>query len=69
MGRRLSEIAVPTLILWGAQDTVTPPYNAVTFDEMIPNSRRVIFDDVGHLTMEEAPARTAALIDEFLEHD
>ncbi len=65
-GRRLSELTLPTLILWGAQDSVTPPYNAVTFDEMIPNSRLVIFDDVGHLTMEEAPARTASLIDEFL---
>lgn len=65
-GRRLGEISLPTLILWGAQDAVTPPYNALTFDEMMPNSRLVIFDDVGHLTMEEAPARTAALIDEFL---
>ncbi len=65
-GRRLGEITLPTLILWGAQDTVTPPYNALTFDAMMPNSRLVIFDDVGHLTMEEAPARTAALIDEFL---
>lgn len=64
--QRLGEVTLPTLILWGAQDTVTPPYNAVTFDEMMPNSRRVIFDDVGHLTMEEAPARTATLIDEFL---
>ena len=65
-GQRLSEITLPTLILWGAEDTVTPPYNAVTFDQMIPNSRLVVFDNVGHLTMEEAPQRTAALIDEFL---
>lgn len=65
-GRRLSKITLPTLILWGDQDMVAPLYNAVTFNEMIPNSRLVIFDDVGHITMEEAPARTAALIDEFL---
>ena len=65
-GRRLSELTLPTLILWGAQDPVTLPSNAVTFDEMIPNSRLVIFDDVGHLTMEEAPVRTAGVIDEFL---
>jgi pimeloyl-ACP methyl ester carboxylesterase len=64
--QQLSEVTLPTLILWGAQDSVTPPHDAVTFDEMIPNSRLVIFDDVGHLTMEEAPARTASLIDEFL---
>lgn len=65
-GQRLSELTLPTIILWGAHDPVTLPYNAVTFDEVIPNSRLVIFDDVGHLTMEEAPSRTAALIDEFL---
>jgi len=57
---------VPTLILWGAQDRVTPPYNAKTFDEMIPNSRLVMFEGVGHLPMEEAPERTAAAIDAFL---
>ena len=65
-GQRLDELTLPTLILWGAHDPVTLPYDAMTFNEMIPNSRLVIFDDVGHLTMEEAPARTAALIDEFL---
>ena len=65
-GLRLGEISVPTLILWGAQDGVTPPYNAKTFDETIPDSRSVIFGDVGHLTMEEAPERSAAAIDEFL---
>ena len=65
-GRQLSELTLPTLILWGAHDPVTLPHNAMTFDEMIPDSRLVIFDDVGHLTMEEAPSRTAALIDEFL---
>jgi pimeloyl-ACP methyl ester carboxylesterase len=65
-GQRLSEVTAPTLILWGAQDPVTPPYNAKTFDEMIPNSRLEIFDGVGHLTMEEVPERTAAAIDEFL---
>jgi pimeloyl-ACP methyl ester carboxylesterase len=66
-GQRLSEITVPTLIVWGAQDRVTPPYDAKTFDEMIPNSRLVIFEDVGHIAMEEAPERTAAAIDEFLD--
>lgn len=65
-GERLSEITAPTLILWGAQDRVTPPYVGETFDEMIPNSRFAMFEDVGHLTMEEAPKRTAAAIDAFL---
>jgi pimeloyl-ACP methyl ester carboxylesterase len=65
-GQRLSEITVPTLILWGAQDRVTPPYAAETFDEMIPNSRLAMFEDVGHVAMEEAPERAAAAVDAFL---
>ncbi len=66
-GQRLGDITVPTLVLWGARDRVTPPYNAKTFDEKIPNSRSEIFEGVGHITMEEAPARTAAAIDAFLQ--
>jgi pimeloyl-ACP methyl ester carboxylesterase len=65
--QRLSDISVPTLILWGAQDRVTPPHNAKTFDEMIPDSRSAVFEGVGHITMEEAPERTAVAIDEFLD--
>jgi pimeloyl-ACP methyl ester carboxylesterase len=66
-GERLSDITVPTLILWGDQDRVTPLDDARTFDEMIPDSRLVVFEDVGHIAMEEAPERTAAAIDEFLD--
>jgi pimeloyl-ACP methyl ester carboxylesterase len=65
-GERLGEVAVPTLILWGAEDHVIPPHNAETFHEMIPNSDLQIFDGVGHLAMEEAPERTATAITEFL---
>ncbi|MCH9695387.1 MAG: alpha/beta hydrolase [Gammaproteobacteria bacterium] len=64
---RLNELTLPTLILWGAEDQVTLPGDAITFDEMIPNSELEIFEDVGHLTMEEAPEHTAAAIDAFLQ--
>ncbi len=65
-GERLREILLPTLILWGDQDRVTPPDNAKTFDEMIPNSQVIMFEGVGHIPMEEAPERTATAIDAFL---
>ena len=65
-GQRLGEIAVPTLILWGTEDRVIPPDNANTFFEMIPGAELQIFDGVGHLPMEEAPARTAVAIETFL---
>ena len=63
---RLSEVTVPALILWGAEDRVIPPDNAMTFHQMIPNSELQIFDGVGHLAMEEAPERTAKAIELFL---
>jgi pimeloyl-ACP methyl ester carboxylesterase len=65
-GNRLGEVASPTLILWGAEDRVIPPDNAMTFHAMIPDSELQIFDGVGHLPMEEAPKRTAKAIDQFL---
>lgn len=66
-GERLTEIAVPTLIIWGAQDKVTPAYNAVTFGEMIPDSRIVMIEGAGHIPMEETPDQTSMAIDAFLE--
>ncbi len=44
---RLPEIACPTLIVWGAEDKVIPVTDASVFEELIPNSRKVIFEDTG----------------------
>lgn len=66
LGERLGEIDLPTLILWGDEDRVTPGWAARVFDERIPDSHLVVFEDVGHITMEEAPERTAAAIHTFL---
>ena len=65
-GQKLSELTLPTLVLWGEEDLVVPLHNAKTFDDLIPNSDLQIFKGVGHLAMEEVPDRTAAAIDKFL---
>ena len=65
-GRRLSELNLPTLILWGEEDLVVPLHNATTFDDLIPKSDLQVFKGVGHVAMEEVPGRTAAAIDNFL---
>ena len=65
--QQLTGVAVPTLILWGEEDRVIPPHNANTFHEMIPGAKLQILDGVGHLPMEEAPARTAVAIETFLD--
>jgi pimeloyl-ACP methyl ester carboxylesterase len=62
----LGEIACPTLIVWGAQDRLIPARDADTFERLIPNSRKVIFEGTGHLAMIERPALFNPLLDEFL---
>jgi pimeloyl-ACP methyl ester carboxylesterase len=63
---RLPEIACPTLIVWGDTDRTVPPSAADEFMRLIPGSRKVIFEDTGHLPMIERPARFNALLNKFL---
>jgi len=66
VGERLPEIACPTLIVWGASDRVITVRDADVFAELIPNSRKVIFEDTGHVAMLERPADFNALLKDFL---
>ncbi len=54
---RLPEIECPTLIVWGDKDRLVPLKDASVFEELIDDSRKVIYEDTGHLTMLERPAR------------
>jgi len=63
---RLPEIACPTLIVWGAEDKVIPVRDASVFEQLIPNSRKVIFEDTGHMAMLERPASFNELLSEFI---
>jgi pimeloyl-ACP methyl ester carboxylesterase len=63
---RLGEIRVPTLILWGSRDKWILPKYAERFHAAIPGSRLVMLDGLGHVPMEEDPARSLAPVREFL---
>ncbi|HSZ13575.1 MAG TPA: alpha/beta fold hydrolase [Solirubrobacteraceae bacterium] len=63
---RLPEIACPTLIVWGDGDRLIPVRDADVFAELIPGSRKVIFEDTGHMSMLERPAAFNALLADFL---
>jgi pimeloyl-ACP methyl ester carboxylesterase len=63
---RLAEIACPTLIVWGDRDRLINVRDADVFAELIPNSRKVVFEDTGHMSMLEHPERFNPLLDEFL---
>lgn len=63
---RLKEIACPTLIVWGDRDRLVNVRDADVFAALIPDSRKVIFEDTGHMAMLERPAAFNALLRDFL---
>ncbi len=66
---RLEKIGCPTFVIWGDKDRLVPLRDAAIFEELIPNSRKVIYKDTGHVTMMERPARFNRDVDEFLHED
>jgi pimeloyl-ACP methyl ester carboxylesterase len=63
---RLRRIACPTLIVWGASDRLISARDADVFAELIPDSRKVVFADTGHVSMLERPDEFNALLGDFL---
>lgn len=63
---RLPEIVCPTLIVWGDRDRVISVRDAAVYAELIPGSRKVLFEDTGHVAMLERPASFNALLRDFL---
>ncbi len=63
---RIKQVTMPTLIQWGAQDAWVPVTDAHRFDEDLPNSDLIIYENAGHIPMEEIPTRTARDAKEFL---
>jgi pimeloyl-ACP methyl ester carboxylesterase len=67
---RLTQIEVPTLIVWGRNDMLVPVGDADRYRRLIgDNARAEIFEDTGHVPMIERPSRFNALLDEFLAGD
>lgn len=62
----LRDLAVPTLILWGAHDRLIPPVYGERFAADIQGAKLVVFKDLGHVPQEEDPAATVAVVQEFL---
>lgn len=66
VGDRLHEIKIPTLLIWGKQDTITPHYVGEKFHELINNSKLVFIDKCGHAPMMEYPEDFNAELESFL---
>jgi pimeloyl-ACP methyl ester carboxylesterase len=63
---RLPEITRPTLIVWGEQDSIIPVKDAHEFERLIPDSRKVVMQDTGHIAMAERPSAFNDLTMDFL---
>lgn len=57
LGDRFKEIAVPTLIVWGENDSITPVEDAVKLNKLITNSTLVTVPGAGHCPHEESPTK------------
>jgi 4,5:9,10-diseco-3-hydroxy-5,9,17-trioxoandrosta-1(10),2-diene-4-oate hydrolase len=66
---RLGEIACPTLIVWGAQDKLVPVRDADDFERLIPNARKVVWEETGHVAMLERPEAFNRLLAAFLDEE
>ena len=66
VARDLPTISVPTLLVWGLNDTITPPEVAHEFARFIPDSQVFFIDKCCHAPMMEHPARFNYLLDNWL---
>jgi pimeloyl-ACP methyl ester carboxylesterase len=66
LGEEVPNLRVPTLLLWGRQDTVTPPEVAEEFRSLIPGSRLEWIDRCGHAPQLERPEELASHLGAFM---
>ncbi len=67
VGHELNQIQQPTLLIWGNNDTITPPFVAKEFQKLIPNSELHFIDHCGHAPMMEVPDEFNRLLHQFLQ--
>lgn len=63
---KIHNIKAPTLLVWGKQDDITPPFVAEKFHELIPDSRLEFIDECGHAPMMERPQAFNNILHDFL---
>ncbi|HLT53431.1 MAG TPA: alpha/beta hydrolase [Flavobacteriaceae bacterium] len=66
MAKDLPKMQVPTCIIWGKNDTVTPPDVAEEFHELLPDSELFWIDKCGHAAMMEHPEEFNNILESWL---
>ena len=67
LGDKLHQITTPTLLIWGKQDQITPPFVGEKFNELLENSRLIFVDKCGHAPMMEHPDVFNRHLESFLD--
>ena len=68
LGDEVSQIKQPTLLIWGNNDSITPPFVGQEFKRLIPNSELHFIDKCGHAPMMETPEEFNAILLKFLQN-
>lgn len=66
MAKDLPGIHMPTLLVWGLNDTITPPVVAYEFLRLLPQSSLRFIDQCCHAPMMEHPEKFNELVEDFL---
>ena len=67
LGEELNQIKQPTLLIWGNNDIITPPFVGQEFQKLIPNSELHYIDKCGHAPMMEVPDEFNRILEAFLQ--
>jgi 2-hydroxy-6-oxonona-2,4-dienedioate hydrolase len=67
LGEELNQVQQPTCLIWGNNDTITPPFVGKEFHRLIPNSELHFVDKCGHAPMMEVPEEFNRILGAFLE--
>jgi 2-hydroxy-6-oxonona-2,4-dienedioate hydrolase len=66
LGQELNQIKIKTLLIWGNNDIITPPFVGEEFKKLIPNSELHFIDKCGHAPMMEVPQEFNTILSNFL---
>ncbi|MBA3747199.1 MAG: alpha/beta fold hydrolase [Solirubrobacterales bacterium] len=62
---RLAGLTVPSLFVWGAQDTVIAPIFSQHVADWLPSAQQLVLDDCGHVPQVERPQDTTQALERF----
>lgn len=67
MAKDLANMSMPACLIWGKNDTITPPEVAEEFHEKLPDSELFWIDECGHAPMMEHPETFNTLLENWLD--